>query len=187
MIQSSRVVVSLFLIAVLCGCSEAPPGPVTTTLRLDDVVEAKDEHGVFTGDVKLVLYVADVRRSVEFYEGALGFKFHHFHDYTTGESVKEWTRSEPPIYAEMSVAGRRFGIHLPSSPQDKRCVGAAKLYFRVKDLDSHHRRVNAWGAQPGPVRDKPWMRMFYVTDPDGHRIYFASTEDAVHGNPWHGE
>ncbi|MHC4697884.1 MAG: VOC family protein [Planctomycetota bacterium] len=144
-------------------------------------------HGVFTGDAKVVFYVSDVLKSVEFYRGALGFTFHHFHDYTLGKSVTKWSREEPPIYAEMSFAGRRFGLHLPQVAGDHGSVGKMKIYFRVKDLDAHHRRVHAWGGRPGTINDKPWMKMFRVTDPDGHQIYFALTEDAVHGNPWYGK
>ena len=146
----------------------------------------RGRHGGFTGEVKLVFYVRDVPKTAEFYRNALGFAFHHYHDYATGESVKVWTKEDPPIYAEMSFAGRRFGLHLPRSAADEAAVGGMKVYFRMKNLDAHHQRVSAWGGKPSPVRDKPWMRMFQVTDPDGHRIYFAYTEDAVHGNPWYG-
>ncbi len=149
--------------------------------------DARRLHGRFTGDVKVVLYVRDVRRSAAFFRDALGFTFHHYHDYKTGGSVKEWTRDDPPIYAEMSFAGRRFGLHLPQSDEDEGCVGHAKTYFRVKDLEAHHRRAEAWGAKPSTVSRKPWMDMFRVTDPDGHRLYFAFTEDETHGNPWAGE
>ena len=85
------------------------------------------------------------------------------------------------------MAGRRFGIHLPQSADDKRAIGAAKVYFRVKDLDAHHRRVDARGGKPGKLIKRSWMDMFKVIDPDGHRIYFAYSDDAVHGNPWFGQ
>ncbi len=147
----------------------------------------KDEHGVFTGEVKLVFYVSDVRKSAALYRDVLGFTFHHYHDYESGKSVVAWTREEKPIYAEMSYAGRRFGIHRPTSAADERCVGGAKVYLRVKDLGAHHRRVKARGAEPSKMVERPWMNMFRVTDPDGNRIYFAYTEDAVHGNPWFGK
>lgn len=147
---------------------------------------ARVQNGEFTGDIKLVFYVRDVRTSAAFYRDALGFEFHHYHDYSTGKSVREWTRDEPPIYAELSAGGRRFGLHLPQDEADERAVGRAKVYFRVKDLDAHHRRIRAFGVAATPIRRRPWMDMFRVTDPDGHRIYFAYTDDAVHGNPWTG-
>ena len=146
----------------------------------------KETHGGFSGEVKLVFYVKDVRRSVKFYTGALGFRFRHFYDNVSGNSVTKWVRDTPPIYAEMSYAGRRFGIHSPTSEADKRSVGAAKVYFRVESLDAHHRRTTAWGAQPSSIKKRSWMDMFHVVDPDGNRIFFAFTDDNVHGNPWRG-
>ncbi len=146
----------------------------------------KETHGGFTGEVKLVFYVKDVRNSVKFYTGALGFRFHHFYDHVSGNSVATWVRDTPPIYAEMSYAGRRFGIHSPTSEADGRSVGAAKVYFRVEDLDAHHRRATAWEARPSAIKKRSWMDMFHVVDADGNRIFFALTDDNVHGNPWRG-
>lgn len=150
-------------------------------------VKDKDLHGVFTGDVKVVFYVKDVRAAVAFYTDALGFKFQHFFDHVGGGSVKKWTRDVPPIYAEMSFAGRRFGLHAPTSEADQKSVGAAKVYFRVKDLEAHHRRTTARGAKPSAIKKLSWMDMFHVVDADGNRIYFAYTDDKIHGNPWFGE
>lgn len=146
--------------------------------------DPRNAHGTFTGDVKLVFYVRDVQAAVRFYTDALGFTFQHFYDHVSGDSVKKWTREEPPIYAEMSYAGRRFGIHAPTSDADRRCVGGAKVYFRVRDLEAHHRRATAWQAKPSEIIKRSWMDMFHVVDPDGNRIYFAFTDDEVHGNPW---
>jgi len=146
----------------------------------------RDAHGVFTGDVKVVFYVKDVRAAAVFYKDVLGFTFHHYYDHVSGGSVTNWSRDEPPIYAEMSYAGRRFGLHAPTSEADRKCVGAAKTYFRVKDLDAHHHRTVARGANPTEIIKRSWMDMFQVTDPDGNRIVFAFTDDKTHGNPWYG-
>lgn len=148
--------------------------------------DAKGSHGEFTGDIKIVFYVSDVKKAVAFYENALGFKFHHYYDHVTGDSARTWVQQEPPIYAEMSFAGRRFGLHLPTSDRDRESVGKAKTYFRVKDLDQHRRRATAWDASPSAIKKRSWMDMFLVADEDGNRIYFAYTDDATHGNPWFG-
>ena len=142
-----------------------------------------DVDGGFTGDVKVVFYVRDVLQAVTFYTDALGFKFHHYFDHVENDSVVEWQRAKPPIYAEMSFAGRRFGLHSPVSDADERSVGAAKVYFRVTDLERHRRRVAAGGADPGELKERPWMDMFQVTDQDGNRLFFASSDD----DPWFGE
>jgi len=149
------------------------------------VQDARAQHGVFTGEVKLVLHVKDVRKSVEFYRGVLGFEFHSFHDYASGKSVTEWNRAEPPIYAEISAGRQKVGLHAPQTAYDESCVGRGRFYFRVKDVDAHRRRVVARGAEPGPIRDTDWMRMFSVTDPGGYKITFATTQEGVHKiDPW---
>ena len=166
-------VLAIGLTATLLGAADRPPAEP----------EAR-EHGTFTGEVKLVFYVENLREAVSFYREALGFTFHHFYDHVSGGSVEEWTRDGAPFYAEMSYAGRRFGIHTPTSEADERSVGAAKVYFRVKDLDAHRRRAEAAGARPSKVKKRSWMDMFHVVDEDGNRIYFAFTDEKTHGNTW---
>jgi predicted enzyme related to lactoylglutathione lyase len=148
---------------------------------------AQGEHGGFTGEVKIVLYVRDVRQAVAFYSQALGFTFHHFYDVVSGGSVREWPRDKPPNYAELSYAGRRFGLHAPTSEADERSVGAARIHFRVRDLEAHHRRTAAYGAKPSEIKKRSWMDMFHVVDPNGNRVFFAFTDAATHGNPWYGQ
>lgn len=175
------------VILLVCGLGAMSGARVLAAVESPPRAEhdpVKQPHGTFTGDVKIVFYVHDVQKSVKFYRDVLGFTFHHFHDYESGESVKEWTRANPPIYAEMSFAGRRFGLHLPQNDWEKQAVGKLKIYFRVNDLEAHHRRVEALGGNPSPLKKRPWMDMFRVSDPDGHRLYFAFTQDDVHGNPW---
>lgn len=182
-----RRTLSVFVIALLIGglslVSGNPSDIEKPAVGRRDA--AGEQHGQFTGEVKLVFYVKDVLKSVEFYRGALGFTFHSYHDYDTGKSVTEWNKSTPPIYAEMSAGDQKFGLHLPRSAADERCLGRGKIYFRVKDVDAHHNRIKAWGVEPGRIHDTAWMRMFSVTDPDGLRIYFATTDESVHTiDPW---
>ena len=130
-------------------------------------------HGRFTSEHLTVFYVSDVLRSVSFYRDALGFELHHFYDYDAGKRLPEWTRSEPPIWAEMAAGDLTFGLHRIREDEELR-VGGNRHYFHVEDVDSHHRRVRAHGVATGPIIDRPWMRMFSVNDPDGHSIYFAT-------------
>ena len=130
------------------------------------------DPGRFTGEILPVFYVTDVLKSVEFYR-AVGFEFHHFFDYSEGERVPEWTKEEAPIWAEMAAGPQTFGIHRIAKDKEL-IVGGMRHYFLVEDVDRHYRLVQASGIEPGEMIDKPWMKMFSVTDPDGHEIFFGT-------------
>lgn len=136
--------------------------------------DPKQAHGIFTGQIKPVLYVTDVEKSAPFYRDVLGFDFEGFAD-SGGQ----------PYYAEMAAAGEKFGLHEPLSEAQEARVGEERLYFRVEDLQAHRSRVLAWGAEAGEIRKTAWMDMFTVVDPDGNEIVFAVTDPARHtSDPW---
>jgi len=148
------------------------------SVTLAGPVQAQDDpreaHGSFTGDIKPVLYVTNVEKSMPFYRDVLGFDFEGFADLDGG-----------PYYAEMVAGGRKFGLHEPTSTGQDSMVGRERLYFRVGDLDVHRSRVLARGGNPGEIRKTGWMDMFIVHDPDGNEIVFAVTDVERHsGNPW---
>lgn len=131
-------------------------------------------HGVFTGQIKAVLYVSDVEASVPFYRDVLGFDFEGFAG-PEGE----------PYYAEMAAAGVKFGLHEPTSGDQKGKVGRQRIYFRVENLGAHRARVLAREGQAGQIRITGWMDMFIVRDPDGNEIVFAVTDPDRHtSDPW---
>jgi predicted enzyme related to lactoylglutathione lyase len=135
---------------------------------------AKESHGVFTGQIKPVLYVSDVEKSVPFYRDVLGFDFEGFAN-----------RDGKPYYGEMAAAGVKFGLHEPLSDSQAEKVGRERLYFRVENLERHRARVLAWGGTPGEIKETAWMNMFVVKDPDGNEIVFAVTDPKVHSSdPW---
>lgn len=134
----------------------------------------REAHGVFTGEIKPVLYVSDVEKSAPFYRDVLGFDFQGFA-----------RLDDDPYYAEMVAAKVKFGLHEPTSTAQETKVGQQRLYFRVIDLHAHRSRVRAWGAEPGEIRKTAWMDMFIVRDPDGNEIVFAVTDPERHSsNPW---
>jgi len=146
---------------------------------------SRDGHGNFTGQVKLVVYVTDVRKSAEFYRDALGFRLLYFYDYVANQPVPAWDREEPAIYAEMAAGDQKFGLHLPQSEEDRRRLGGLKVYFRIRDLDAHRRRVIARSVDASEIVETPWMRWFSVDDADGNEIVFGETDPAVHTiDPW---
>ena len=136
--------------------------------------DGKQAHGVFTGEIKPVLYVSDVEESAPFYRDVLGFDFQGF----AGGDANSY-------YAEMIVAGVKFGLHEPTSSGQKTMVGRQRLYFRVNELRAHRSRVLAWGEDAGAIKKTEWMDMFIVRDPDGNEIVFAVTDPEHHSiNPW---
>lgn len=149
------------------------------TAGLIGLVEGQDSarqaHGIFTGDLKAVLYVADVESSAAFFRDRLGFEFDGFANRSDGT----------PYYAEMLAGDRKFGLHEPTSQRQEARIGQARLYFRVLDLDAHRRRVSAWGLDPGEIIETGWMDMLILQDPDGNEIVFAVTDPSRHStDPW---
>ena len=47
------------------------------------------------------------------------------------------------------------------------------LYIEVVDLAARHEELNGGGAQVSEIKAQSWGREFVVTDPEGHRIYYA--------------
>jgi catechol 2,3-dioxygenase-like lactoylglutathione lyase family enzyme len=134
----------------------------------------KEAHGVFTGEMKVVIYVSDVEQSAPFYRDVLGFDFHGF----AGEDKN-------PYYAEMVVAGVKFGLHEPTSDGQETKIGQQRLYIRVEDLHAHRSRVLAWGVAAGEIKKTDWMDLFIVRDADGNEIIFAITDPEHHSiYPW---
>ena len=131
-------------------------------------------HGIFTGEIKAVIYVVDVEKSAPFYRDVLGFYFEEFAN-LDGQ----------PYYAEMLAAGVKFGLHEATSPGQESKIGQQRLYFRVKDLSAHRARVLAWEGKPTEIVKTDWMDMFLVRDPDGNEIIFAFTDTVKHPiDPW---
>ena len=139
--------------------------------------DLRDAHGIFTGEVKPVLYVSDVEKSAPFYRDVLGFDFQGFAN-TDGQ----------PYYAELIAAGVKFGLHEPMSTDQEPKVGQQRLYFRLNNLLVQRSRVLAWGGEAGEIKTTDWMDMFIVRDPDGNEIIFAVTNPERHSiNPWNTE
>ena len=124
----------------------------------------------FTGEVLPVFYTRDLTTSVDFYVHKLGFVCDHYYDHINGGSVKEWTYSDPPIYAEMRAGDFRFALHQASEP-DSLVVGGMRHYFSVADVRAHHRMAKANGVDVGEIVERSWMNMYRVVDPDGHVLY----------------
>jgi catechol 2,3-dioxygenase-like lactoylglutathione lyase family enzyme len=135
---------------------------------------AEDLHSQFTGDIKPVVYVSDVARSMPFYRDVLGFDFDGF----AGDPAD-------PYYAEMLAGPVKFGLHEPTVPGDESRIGQQRLYFRVFDLNAQRRYVETRGVVVEEIIRRSWMDFFSVRDLDGNTIVFAVTDLERHtSEPW---
>lgn len=145
-------------------------GSVISGLSYSQEQVVKKSFGNFTGEILPVFYTSNSIRSQEFYT-KVGFELIDYFDYELGESVTEWTKSEQPIYLTMAFGTKVFGIHLIKE-SDSLIVGGMIHYFGVENVDIHYKIVVSNGIDASDIVDRPWMRMFYVKDPDGHILYF---------------
>jgi lactoylglutathione lyase len=114
----------------------------------------------------VILFVADLARSIAFYRDVIGlpFKLH-------GDG-----------YAEFATRGSRFGLYdrdrleeltgqRPGAPGGP----GGEVVFLVGDVDAEAERLRAAGVAilEGPV-DRPWgHRTLHVEDPDGFVVELA--------------
>jgi catechol 2,3-dioxygenase-like lactoylglutathione lyase family enzyme len=121
-----------------------------------------------------ILYVANVMRSLDYYERMLGFS-------------RLMTAGEPPFYAEVRRGGAIFGLrftHRPAiDPQLRACEELLwQATVRVSAVKALYLEFVAAGAQiDTPLRREPWGAWdFAVADPDGNLIGFGeAAPDAV--------
>ena len=87
----------------------------TALLMGPDPLPADDDraaHGTFTGEVKPVLYVADVEQSAPFFRDVFGFEL-------LGYAGAE----EDPYYADLAAGDLKFGLHEPTAPGQEERIG----------------------------------------------------------------
>lgn len=125
------------------------------------------------GNLTPLLYVKDVRRSVEFYCGVLGFEHIGWWDDVRGSYVREWTSSATPDFVELRAGNLVLQLHAEGEEEPSGRVGGVVLHLEVEDADRYHQRVQECGGRSERPKDQPWgWRQFFVTDPDGHRWAF---------------
>ena len=119
----------------------------------------------------VLLYVADVRLALEFYEGKLGFK-------PVEAGLPDYARVLAP------EGDATIGLHRISSQPKPPWNEGVRLYLELEDLDRVCRDLAAQGvAFEQMPEDMPWgWRHAYLKDPDGHLLsLYRAGEMRLHG------
>ena len=114
----------------------------------------------------VILFVADLERSVGFYRDVLGVPF----------------KLEGDGYVEFATQGTKFGLYARDRLDELTGQGTeapgqpgGEVVFLVEDVDAEAERLRAAGVAilKGPV-DRPWgHRTVHVEDPDGFVVELA--------------
>ncbi len=109
-----------------------------------------------------MVYVKDVARALQFYDGLLGFKV-----------LDEFRYEGKPVYARLRAPGGDGTIALhQAGPGALVASDGVRLYFEIRELDDFCRKLQAKGFYFTQLPQMmPWgWRHAYLNDPDGHEI-----------------
>jgi uncharacterized glyoxalase superfamily protein PhnB len=114
-----------------------------------------------------LLYVTDLRASVEFYWHLLQFKF--------GEYYPDPLH---PTYASIMIGVQKLrlvqdGRRIPSFHKHGPCGSGVQLYVQIPNVDDMYNRIKGKVQIAEEIEDKAWGdREFTICDPDGYLISF---------------
>jgi catechol 2,3-dioxygenase-like lactoylglutathione lyase family enzyme len=117
-----------------------------------------------------LLNVEDVGRSVYFYKDALGFRLD-----------ESFEREGAMVWACLSFGPIRLMLHQPPWAEsdlrrDSHSYGDAVLFFWVEDARELHSDLTARGYAIGELQGGDrGMQEFYMRDPDGYELGFATS------------
>ncbi len=128
----------------------------------------------YMGNLMALIYVSDLRRSVDFYTEKLGFSLVGYWDGEEKAIKPTYDEAHTPGFAMVRAGEARVGLHIwegESAPP----AGGVGLDLRVDDVDAFYRELTERGVQASEPRDFPWgQRMIFLKDPDGHPWSFYS-------------
>ncbi|MHC4472530.1 MAG: VOC family protein [Planctomycetota bacterium] len=132
---------------------------------------------MFTGGFDVMLYVKDLRGSLELYRDAFGFEAKGFWSDSQERFVETWEEEGEPGYVELSAGGTKITLHASDGDVSG---GGAIYHFEVEDVDAFQRRAVENGVDASEPKDFPWgWRMCFVKDPDGHHFGFYRPSSAA--------
>jgi len=118
-----------------------------------------------------ILYCRNWQDTVHFYRDRIGLPVLFANDWFVEFSLTATSR--------LSIADeRRASV--------KSCAGQGfTLALEVEDLRTAHRYAQDAGLTPTPMRSHPWgARLFYLTDPESHRIeIWQATNETADPSP----
>ena len=122
---------------------------------------------MYKGHVSAMLYVSDLKLSVDYYRDRLGFGFNGYWDHVNERITDDYEEAGEPGYASVEVGESKIGLHV--DPDFKPGHNRFELHVEVEDADKVYEKLSARGVDATEPEDQPWgARMFSVTDPDGH-------------------
>jgi catechol 2,3-dioxygenase-like lactoylglutathione lyase family enzyme len=128
------------------------------------------------GKLRIVLDVADVRRSVEFFRDVVGFQLVHF---VVGDAklVETLKPTDRPYAAALLIGDEEIGLSATGSETNAPATGA-RYHFTVDDPDALLSRLRARETRIGHLVPSSGggTFMFSFSDPDGHLFF-------VHASP----
>lgn len=105
----------------------------------------------------VILPVSDVDRAKDFYVNKIGFNADH--DHTVSDEVR-FVQLTPPGSACSIAFGNGLTQAKPGSVEG--------LMMVVADADAARAELVGRGAEVSDVKDLPWGRFVYFSDPDGN-------------------
>jgi uncharacterized glyoxalase superfamily protein PhnB len=132
-------------------------------MKATDVTDKHDLHGV-----QPVLFVSDVRRTLDYYRDTLGFHI----DFEAGE---------PLLHARVSSGDREHAgaarIRFETAPSSEAMVPSCYLYVHVgQNIDELFHSYKGKGIEiVMEPKNQPWgLREFEVRDCNGYVLTFAA-------------
>ena len=120
-----------------------------------------------------ILYVADVARSLEFYERAFGFTRRFLHESGTYGELETGTTTLS--FASLALAEGNFPGGVTPSSREAR-PAASELAFATGDVAAAFAKaVEAGAFAAAAPKQKPWgQTVAWVRDLDGHLVELCS-------------
>jgi uncharacterized glyoxalase superfamily protein PhnB len=118
-----------------------------------------------------ILVCQDIAAEHDFLVDALGFTSGGIHRAPDGQAV----------HGEVRIGSHVIWLHrvvddLKLASPRSMSAASSGLVVHVADVDAHYARAQSHGARPeGEPKDMPYgQREYGLTDPEGHRWWFAS-------------